>query len=99
MGQSILKTVYSDDYARFLNRLIEARKNARLTQQQLANVLCKPQSFISKYERRERRLDVVEFVAICSAVGCDPIALLKDAALWPRAANFRHGTKKKSHER
>jgi hypothetical protein len=36
-----------------------------------------PQSFIAKYERGERRLDVVEFVAITRAIGADPLQILR----------------------
>ena len=35
------------------------------------------QSFIAKYEGGERRLDVVEFLAITRAIGADPIKLMK----------------------
>jgi transcriptional regulator with XRE-family HTH domain len=48
-----------------------------LTQQELAKRLHKPQSFIAKYEGGERRVDVVEFVTICKAIGADPAKLLK----------------------
>ncbi len=57
--------------------MIEARKNAGLTQHQLAKRLKKPQSFIAKYEGGERRIDVVEFVAICRAIPVDPVRLIK----------------------
>jgi transcriptional regulator with XRE-family HTH domain len=57
--------------------MIRARKNAGLTQQELAKRLRKPQSFIAKYEGGERRVDVVEFVTICKAIGADPAKLLK----------------------
>ena len=39
--------------------------------------LDKPQSFIAKYEGGERRIDVVEFVTICRAIGANPAKLLK----------------------
>jgi transcriptional regulator with XRE-family HTH domain len=52
-------------------------KQAGLTQAQLAKKLSKPQSFVSKMERGERRLDVVEFDAVARALGVDPIRLLK----------------------
>jgi transcriptional regulator with XRE-family HTH domain len=49
--------------------MIIARKRAGLTQQALAARLSRPQSFIAKYETGERRIDVVEFIAICRATG------------------------------
>ena len=45
------------------------RKNAGLTQNQLANKLDKPQSYVSKYELGERKLDFVETVEVCEACG------------------------------
>jgi transcriptional regulator with XRE-family HTH domain len=58
--------------------VIAARKESGFTQQQLADRLDKPQSFVSKYERGERRLDVVEFLWVAKAIGIDPCSLLKD---------------------
>ena len=70
------RSVYSEKYDRFRLRLVEARKGARLTQVELAGKLSRPQSFVSKYERGERRLDVIEFVEVAEAIGVDPIELL-----------------------
>ncbi|MBQ2760644.1 MAG: helix-turn-helix transcriptional regulator [Mailhella sp.] len=36
-----------------------------------------PQSYVSKYESGERRLDVVEFIAVATALGEDPLELLR----------------------
>ncbi len=63
------KSIYTDEYLSFLNQLRETRKNASLTQEQLAQSLGQTQSFISKVERGERRLDVVELRAFCRAIG------------------------------
>jgi transcriptional regulator with XRE-family HTH domain len=52
--------------------LMEARINLRLSQAEVALRLGKPQSFVSKYERGERRLDVVEFIHVCNALKLDP---------------------------
>ncbi|WP_316224437.1 MULTISPECIES: helix-turn-helix transcriptional regulator [unclassified Bradyrhizobium] len=49
--------------------LAEARKATGLTQAELAEFLGKPQSFVAKYENGERRIDVIEFVDITSALG------------------------------
>jgi transcriptional regulator with XRE-family HTH domain len=48
------------EYRRFLVRLREARKRAALTQVEVAKRLRVPQSFVSKCESGERRVDVVE---------------------------------------
>lgn len=45
-----------------------------MTQVELADRLNRPQSFVSKYERGERRLDVVEFAQIVHALSGSPVA-------------------------
>lgn len=60
--------------------LTEARRNAGLTQTQVAEKLKRPQSFVSKWEGAQRHLDIVEFLALCDALGlsgADVIASLK----------------------
>ena len=56
--------------------LVERRVTAGLTQVELAERLQRPQSFVSKYEGGERRLDVVEFVEVTQAIGCDPAGII-----------------------
>jgi transcriptional regulator with XRE-family HTH domain len=69
--------VVNPAYEKFRNLLVGARREACLTQADLAVRLRRPQSFISKYERGERRLDVIEFLEVASALEIDPIRLLK----------------------
>ena len=57
---------------RLQDALVLARRAAGLSQTALAARLKQPQSFVSKYESGERRLDVVEFIELCEALGCDP---------------------------
>lgn len=59
------------------NLLISERKRYGLTQVELAERLGKPQSFVSKYERGERRLDVIEFIEVATALGTDPAKLIR----------------------
>lgn len=66
------KSIFTKRYEKFRNLLTKARKNAGLTQSELAEKLSRPQSFVSKYERGERRLDVVEFLEISQALGISP---------------------------
>ena len=56
--------------------LRERREAAGITQTDLSRRLGRPQSFISKYERGERRLDVIEFLDVAEALGSDPVQLL-----------------------
>jgi transcriptional regulator with XRE-family HTH domain len=71
------KTLHSPDYARFLALLTQARKGAGLVQQELADKLGRPQSFVAKVKGGERRIDVIEFIAIARAIGREPVGLLK----------------------
>lgn len=58
------KTIYTKLYKRIINRLIQARQEANLTQNQVAKILGKHQSFISKCENGERRVDLAELKII-----------------------------------
>ena len=71
------KSVHSAGQTAFCEMMIKARKTAGLTQHELARRLHKPQSFVAKYEGGERRIDVVEFVTICQAIGADSAKILK----------------------
>ncbi len=72
-----MKTLSSPLYRQFLVLMREARDQAGLSQVQLAERLGRPQSFISKYESGERRLDVAEFIEICRALDVSATKLLK----------------------
>lgn len=58
------KTIYSKEYKVVIDRLKKARREAGLKQEEVSSKLGKPQSYISKIERGERRLDVVELKKI-----------------------------------
>jgi transcriptional regulator with XRE-family HTH domain len=72
------KSLKSAEYERLVDLLIAAREKAGIKQQPLAAELGKPQSFIAKYENGERRIDVIEFIAIARALGADPIKLFRE---------------------
>ena len=71
------KSVFTDHYGKFRTLLIQVRRATGLTQIDLAKKLNRPQSYVSKYERGERRLDVIEFIEIAKAIGVSPVDLLK----------------------
>ena len=71
------KSVHNKKYADFLSLLIGARRDAGLTQAEIANRLGRPQSYVSKYENGERRLDVIEFLEVAAAVEKDPIRIIR----------------------
>ena len=76
-ARGIAKSVHSSSQRAFCALMKEARRKAGLTQQELADRLNKPQSFVAKVEGGERRIDVVEFLGVAQALGADPIALLR----------------------
>ena len=63
------KSIHSARYVVFLKVLREARERAGLTQEKLARKIGETQTFVSKCERGERRVDVVELRAFCHAFG------------------------------
>jgi transcriptional regulator with XRE-family HTH domain len=66
------KSQFSDSYRVFLGVLIVARKEAGLTQAELAERIGKKQTFISIIETGVRRLDLLEFCALAKAMKHDP---------------------------
>ena len=62
------KTVFSALQVRLRSLLRDLRNEAGLRQVDLASKLEEPQSFVSKYESGERRLDFVEVVEVCNAL-------------------------------
>ena len=54
------KTIYSDEHNYIVEKLIEARKKANLTQKDVAKLLGRTQSFVSKIEAGQRRIDIVQ---------------------------------------
>lgn len=71
------KSITTRAYAELLRVLREARAEAGLSQQQLADRLNEPQSFVSKYESGTRRLDLVELHAIAAALDISLASLVK----------------------
>ncbi len=81
-GQSflaaIVKSTHSAQYRALLARMRTAREAHGISQQELARRLGKPQSYVSKAEMGERRLDVVEYLHFMRAIEGQPHALLRD---------------------
>ena len=81
--------ITSPSYEAALAVVIDARKRQGLSQRELADRLGKHRSFVSKIENRERRLDIVEFVAVARALGLEPRELIDQiAAAIPRTLQF-----------
>ena len=90
------RSTHHPNYQTLLTLLRDQRERAGITQLALAEILGNTQTFISKIERGERRIDVVEFVEICDALGLDPVASFREF-LKRRALPGRRGNKLGHH--
>ena len=88
------KSVFTHEYRVLLRLFRETREAANLTQVQLAEKLGQSQSFVSKCERGERRLDMVQLRTICKLL--EPAlrnSLLNSSAVWQqRKIEQKHGS-------
>jgi transcriptional regulator with XRE-family HTH domain len=64
-----MQSIHKPQYIEFIARLRKSRKDKGLTQAQLGRLLGQPQSFISKVETCERRLDLIEAAEWCRGIG------------------------------
>jgi len=64
-------------YRLFRTMLTHLRRQKGITQIALASLLGVPQSYVSKCELGERRIDVVEALVICRALDTDPLAFVR----------------------
>ncbi|MCB1561081.1 MAG: helix-turn-helix domain-containing protein [Xanthomonadales bacterium] len=74
------KTIYRDEYRQLVDQLREKREALGISQAELARRLDRNQQWVSLMERGSRRLDVIEFVEVCVALGSNPISLIRDIA-------------------
>jgi transcriptional regulator with XRE-family HTH domain len=78
------KSLHSKQQTLLLHLLKEARLAAGFTQADVAARLGRPQSFVAKYENGERRLDVVEFLALVRVLRSDPVRIIRAIAVGSR---------------
>lgn len=64
-----VKSIHDQRYIEVVSLIRKARERAGLTQCGLAQRLGRPQSFVSKVETCERRLDYIELLQMCRAIG------------------------------
>lgn len=81
---TVTRSLFTKRYAHFRDLMVAARKKAGITQVELSKILDRPQSFVSKYESGERRLDVIEFLEVCEALQIDPLSILKQLSALPK---------------
>jgi transcriptional regulator with XRE-family HTH domain len=72
------KSAFSPQYLDIIERLIDRRRELGMTQVELGAAYGEDQSFISRIERRQRRIDVYEFVRFCRALRIKPSSILDD---------------------
>lgn len=72
------KTIYTAEHEALRQVLQGIRLRAAMRQEDLAAKLGKPQSFVSKYESGERRLDFLEVREICGALGVPVEEFVRD---------------------
>lgn len=70
--------IYSEEHKRLRKALRRERKSAGLRQVEIAKRTNRSQAYISKFENGDLRLDVIDFVRVCEAIGCDPHKVLKE---------------------
>jgi len=74
------KSPFEEPYIEIIDRLIARRKELDMTQADVGVAFGEDQSFISRVERRQRRIDVWEFVRWCRILQLNPSAILDDMA-------------------
>lgn len=70
------KSQYTPEYKKLRFLIIAAREKAGLTQANLSARLGRPQSYVSKIESGERRLDIIELINVCRVLEADPLVIL-----------------------
>lgn len=91
------RSIHQHDYQTLLLLLRDLRARQGMTQVDLGLALGNTQTFVSKVERGERRIDVVEFVELCEAMQVDPVAAFKQYVAQRKAGGAV--AKKKRHAR
>lgn len=71
------RSIFLLSYGVLTQCLVDARTEAGFTQWDLAEMLERPQSFISKVESGDRRLDVIEFLQITTALNIAPESIIR----------------------
>jgi transcriptional regulator with XRE-family HTH domain len=74
---AVKKNIRLNQQKKLLVLLRGARVEAGLTQSELASRLGTDQTFVSKYESGERRLDILELRELCQAIGTDFLAFIR----------------------
>jgi transcriptional regulator with XRE-family HTH domain len=74
---AVEKAIFTHEHQRLCQQLRDLRLGQNLRQADLAAQLGVNQTFVSKYERGERRLDLIELRQVCSALGTDLVEFVR----------------------
>ena len=80
----LAKGFHEERYRRLVAQLVERRRALGCTQTAIARLLGTHQQFVSRYETGERRLDVIEFWDVATALKLDPVVLLVGVIARPQ---------------
>ena len=72
------KSLFTKRYTIFREYLQQARIDAGLSQDELAKKMGWDQTYISKIERGVRRVDLIELMGVCDALGVDAVEFVRD---------------------
>ena len=87
---------YSPQYGHFRALLRRIREEAGLSQTDLAKKLGKPQTFVSKSELGERRIDFLETIDFCAACGVSVNKFLERLKRIPHSQGEEKRQKRRS---
>ena len=68
----MVQSMFTPAYREVVEAVVALRKEAGLTQREMATLLNREQSYVGRIETGQRRIDIVELVWICKACGADP---------------------------
>ncbi|WP_036259503.1 helix-turn-helix transcriptional regulator [Mesorhizobium sp. WSM3224] len=83
------KTLRSPRHVRLVQLIVDKRKQAGLSQSELAKAIDRYQSVVAAIESGGRRIDVVEFLDLAETIGFDPHEVLSEVVAVPKAKSKR----------
>lgn len=77
MSKRLSKSLYSKRWEELRLILKDLRREAGLTQMEVARRLERPQSLVAKIEAGERKLDVCQLIDYVQLLGADPVKVMR----------------------
>ena len=89
-----MDTIVTKRHQKLVEILVAARKQAGVRQAELARRVGKTQTFVTRFEAGQRRIDAIELLALCEIIGLDPLKVVRkllkvEGELWRRSARGR----------